>query len=355
MAMLNLVHVTKLFGAVKAVNDLNLEIEEGECFSFLGPSGCGKTTTLRMIAGFEDLDEGELSVNGETYSSSYTKKYLPPEKRNFGMVFQAFAVWPHLTVWENVAFPLKIKKIPKAEIQERVQAALKATSLTREAALYPGKLSGGQQQRIALARAVAINPKVMLLDEPLSNLDPHLREEMRFEIKALQHKFGFTVIYVTHDQAEAMALSDRMLIMRSGQVEQIDTPLTIYNEPRNKFVFSFVGLSSFIPVEIVGGKVFIESARECGEIAVEDLPHDMQKKYDIACRPSEVDFVSPGSGAVTGTIVRRTYLGTLIDYRVKVGNTEIRVQKPASQPRLQEGERCALRFARIHWYERNAE
>ena len=200
MAMLNLVHVTKLFGAVKAVNDLNLEIEEGECFSFLGPSGCGKTTTLRMIAGFEDLDEGELSVNGETYSSNYTKKYLPPEKRNFGMVFQAFAVWPHLTVWENVAFPLKIKKIPKAEIQDRIQAALKATSLTREAALYPGKLSGGQQQRIALARAVAINPKVMLLDEPLSNLDPHLREEMRFEIKALQHKFGFTVIYVTHEE-----------------------------------------------------------------------------------------------------------------------------------------------------------
>lgn len=355
MAMLNLVHVTKLFGAVKAVNDLNVEIEKGECFSFLGPSGCGKTTTLRMIAGFEDLDEGELIVNGKTYSSSHANKYLPPEKRNFGMVFQAFAVWPHLSVWENVAFPLKIKKLPKAEIRERVQTALKATSLTREAELYPGKLSGGQQQRIALARAVAINPNVMLLDEPLSNLDPHLREEMRFEIKELQHKFGFTVIYVTHDQAEAMALSDRMLIMRSGRVEQIDTPLKIYNEPENKFVFSFVGLSSFIPVEIDEGKVFVESARECGAIEVAELPDDTRKKYDIACRPSEVDFCAFGDGAVVGVVTRRTYLGTLIDYRVKVGKTEIRVQKPASQPRLHEGERCALRFTRVHWYEHDTE
>lgn len=353
MSMLNLVHVTKRFGAVTAVNDLNLQIEEGECFSFLGPSGCGKTTTLRMIAGFEDLDEGELLVNGETFSSSYTQKYLPPEKRNFGMVFQAFAVWPHVTVWENVAFPLKIKKLPKTEIKERVAAALKATSLTNEAELYPGKLSGGQQQRIALARAVAINPKVMLLDEPLSNLDPHLREEMRFEIKALQNKFGFTVIYVTHDQAEAMALSDRMLIMRNGMVEQIDAPLTIYNQPKNRFVFSFIGLSNFIPVEIKDGKAFIENAESAGDAALK-LPEDKGKLYEIACRPSDIDFVSQSGSGIQGSVVRKTYLGTLIDYRVKVGNTEIRIQKPASAPRLAEGDSCRIRFNTVQWYEREA-
>ncbi|MFA6845705.1 MAG: ABC transporter ATP-binding protein, partial [Sphaerochaetaceae bacterium] len=221
MPALNLVNVTKVFGSVKAVDTLNLQVEQGECFSFLGPSGCGKTTTLRMIAGFENLDEGELYCDGKLFSSSHKHFYLPPEKRDFGMVFQAFAVWPHMTVFDNVAFPLHVKKFSKNEIKKRTEMALKATSLTKEAELYPGKLSGGQQQRIALARAVAINPKVMLLDEPLSNLDSHLREEMRFEIKDLQQKFGFTVIYVTHDQAEAMALSDRMLVMKEGIVQQV--------------------------------------------------------------------------------------------------------------------------------------
>ena len=353
MPALNLIDVTKIFGSVKVVNKLNLEIEQGECFSFLGPSGCGKTTTLRMIAGFENLDEGELYCDGNLISSSYKHYYLPPEKRNFGMVFQAFAVWPHMTVYDNVAFPLQIKKLSKNEIQSRTELALKATSLTKEAQLFPGKLSGGQQQRIALARAVAINPKVMLLDEPLSNLDPHLREEMRFEIKELQTKFGFTVIYVTHDQSEAMALSDRMLVMKEGVVQQIDKPLEIYNNPANKFVFSFIGLSDFIPVEIIYGKVFIKGAMENGAVSIE-LPPNFNPllRYDMACRPGEIDFVSTGIPAL---VLRRTYLGDIVDYLLKIGKNEIRVQKTRREAIPRTGETCHIKFNRILWYDHQEE
>ncbi|CEM61350.1 ABC transporter ATP-binding protein [Treponema phagedenis] len=355
MATLKLIDVTKKFGEVIAVNKLNLEVNHGECFSFLGPSGCGKTTTLRMIAGFEDLDKGELSVDGEIYSSSITKKYIPPEQRNFGMVFQAFAVWPHITVWENVAFPLKIGKYAKEEIKTRVQDALKVTGLEKEADLYPGKLSGGQQQRIALARAVAINPKVMLLDEPLSNLDPHLREEMRFEIKELQKKFQFTIIYVTHDQAEAMALSDRILVMKNGVVQQIDTPLNIYNKPKNSFVFSFIGLSNFIPVDIEQGSISIRNAKEAGIIHAKQIPEDKSKLYNLACRPGEIDFIPDSEDGISGIVTRRTYLGSIVDYLVRVGDVDIRIQKPRHKSIARENEKCKIKFNNVLWYERDAE
>lgn len=368
MAQLKLVDVTKRFGEVIAVNRLNLEVEKGECFSFLGPSGCGKTTTLRMIAGFEDLDEGELSVDGKVFSSSFKKYYLPPEQRDFGMVFQAFAVWPHLTVRDNVAFPLQIRRRPKQEIAERVKMALQSTGLTHREASYPGKLSGGEQQRIALARAIAINPKVMLLDEPLSNLDAKLREEMRFEIKDLQKKFGFTIIYVTHDQAEAMALSDRMLVMDHGVVQQIGKPLDIYNKPANKFVFSFIGLSNFIPVDIAGGRASVAGAE--GALS-HSAPAEFGNRALMACRPSDIDFVGQGavdsgnvdaigagSGVGSGTgdattealVARRTYLGDIIDYKLAVGNIELRVQKPRHERGPAEGARCRIRINRTLWY-----
>ena len=200
---------TKLLGTVTAVDNFNLNVAEGECFSFLGPSGCGKTTTLRMIAGFEDLSDGEIELCGRTVYNKAKNLYIPPEKRDLGMVFQAFAVWPHMNIFDNVAFPLKVRKVPRAEMKERVEKALKHCSLDGMEKEYPGNLSGGQQQRIALARAIVTNPKVMLLDEPLSNLDPKLRESMRFEIKKLQKEFGFTIIFVTHDQSEAMAIRCR--------------------------------------------------------------------------------------------------------------------------------------------------
>ena len=352
MAFVELRNVTKLFGQVRAVDDLNLSIEKGECFSFLGPSGCGKTTTLRMVAGFEDLDEGEIEVGGKLISSSHKNYYLPPEDRGFGMVFQAFAVWPHMTVYDNVAFPLKIKKLSRSEIEERTRQALENTNLTKQAQLYPNDLSGGEKQRIALARALSINPGLLLLDEPLSNLDPHLREEMRFEIKDLQRKYDFAIIYVTHDQSEAMALSDRIMVMRDGKTQQIDTPLNIYAKPKNQFVFSFIGLSNFIPVIVKEGRAVIETAADAGYITSK-IPQEFAgtSKATLACRPAEIDFVSENAGEIKGVIDRTAYLGETVDYIVKIGDQEIRVQKGRREPRYSVGDTCWLDFSRVTWYE----
>lgn len=349
MSYVQLNHVMKKFGNVVAIEDLSLSIERGECFSMLGPSGCGKTTTLRMIAGFEDLDGGEIRVGERILSSQEQNFYLPPEKRNFGMVFQAFAVWPHMTVFNNVAFPLQIGKLSKSEIERRTREALKHTNLLSVADKSPDDLSGGGKQRVALARALAINPDVMLLDEPLSSLDPHLREEMRFEIKALQRQFGFSIIYVTHDQSEAMALSDRIMVMKQGVIQQIDTPLNIYNQPANQFVFSFIGLSNQLQVDCdTQGIRFPEVA---GSYLIHPAPPvELQAlgKAVLACRPSEVDFVN--QGGVPGQVLRRSYLGEVIDYNILVGNQELRIQKGRRSQGPQEGESCQLAFSKLQWY-----
>jgi iron(III) transport system ATP-binding protein len=349
MSYVQLKNVTKRFGDVIAVNNLTMEIEKGECFSMLGPSGCGKTTTLRMVAGFEDLDEGEIAVGDRVFSSSIKKYYLPPEKRDFGMVFQAFAVWPHLSVFDNVAFPLQIRNLSRAEIAERTRSALTHTGLGKYERSFPNELSSGQKQRIALARAIAINPTVMLLDEPLSNLDPKLREEMRFEIKDLQRKFGFTIIFVTHDQSEAMALSDRILVMRDGIVQQVDSPINIYTKPANRFIFSFIGLSNFLPVIVRNGSVFIEGAEDAGAVCVK-APDDVsiQQRMLLACRPSEIDL-NRESG-VKALVKRKVYLGDIIDYRIMVGTIEVRIQKGRRSIPFEPGEPCYLQFRRMLWY-----
>ncbi len=348
MSFVSLRHVTKKYGGVVAVRDLNIEIGKGECFSMVGPSGCGKTTTLRMLAGFEDLDEGEIRVGDRLFSSSFEGFYVPSEKRDFGMVFQAFAVWPHLNVFDNVAFPLQIRGVGKAETARRTREALAYTGLLRYEASYPNELSSGQKQRIALARAININPAVMLLDEPLSNLDPKLREEMRFEIKDLQRRFGFTIIYVTHDQAEAMALSDRILVMNLGVAQQVDTPYNIYNRPANKFVFSFVGLSNLLPAEVHDGAIYLAGGTEGGPVS-RNIPADLkERRFTLACRPSEISL-SKDDG-VRGTVSKRVYLGDLIDYRVRVGEAEVRVQQNRRVGVLNEGEACGLRFNQILWY-----
>lgn len=352
MSHVRLVNVTKKFGDVTAVDSLNLEIGRGECFSMLGPSGCGKTTTLRMVAGFEDLSDGEIYVGDRLLSSPQRNYYLPPEKRNFGMVFQAFAVWPHLSVYENVAFPLSIRKLPAAEIEKRTKDALRSTNLLKVADGSPADLSGGGKQRVALARALAINPDVMLLDEPLSSLDPHLREEMRFEIKDLQRKYGFSIIYVTHDQSEAMALSDRILVMKSGVVQQIDTPLNVYNQPANKFVFSFIGLSNFLDIVREDGRALVRGEKAALPESLTP-PETMQGKgaFSLASRPSEIDFVSEGDGGgLRGIVSRKAFLGEIIDYQVKIGGQEVRVQKGRRAPGPEVGEACCLRFLRPFWY-----
>ena len=350
MAHVILRDITKRFGSVVAVDKLNLEVARGQCISFLGPSGCGKTTTLRMLAGFEDLDEGEILVGDRVISSSFKNYYLPPEKRDFGMVFQAFAVWPHLSVFDNVAFPLQIRGLSRAEIREKTTKALTYTGLLDARDSYPNELSGGQKQRIALARSISFNPTVMLLDEPLSNLDPKMREVMRFEIKELQKRFNFTIIYVTHDQAEAMALSDRIVVMDFGAlIQQDDTPVDVYLKPANKFVFSFIGLSNFLDVEVADGKVFLAGAHAAGPVTAVVPPHAAGKPPTLACRPAEIEMVP--TGGVRGVVTRRVLLGDIIDYVVKVGSTEVRVQRNVRKPLFGEGDRCGLVFAALHWYD----
>lgn len=353
MSYVRLIDVTKQFGQVTAVDRLNLEIERGECFSMLGPSGCGKTTTLRMVAGFEDLDDGEIHVGERLLSSKSKKYYLPPEKRDFGMVFQAFAVWPHLSVYENVAFPLRIKKISASEIDRRTKDALDSTNLLDVAGKSPEDLSGGGKQRVALARALAINPDVMLLDEPLSSLDPHLREEMRFEIKDLQRKYGFSIIYVTHDQAEAMALSDRILVMRLGVVQQIDTPLNVYNNPANKFVFSFIGLSNFLDVQGQDGHFQVAGGQSLPASLVPPPELVSLRSLSLASRPSEIDFAAEGE--IAGTVIRKSFLGEHIDYQIQIGEQAVRVQKGRRSQGPDVGEGCHLKLLRPFWYPAGSE
>ena len=347
MAYIELEDVTKRFGGVTAVDRLNLSIEQGECVAMLGPSGCGKTTTLRMFAGFEDLDGGEIRVGKRIISSKKTHYYLPPEDRNFGMVFQAFAVWPHLTVYENVAFPLQIRKLPKAEVQARAEEALKHTNLYHVRDSSPEDLSGGGKQRVALARALAIRPDVMLLDEPLSSLDPHFREEMRFEIKDLQRRFNHSILYVTHDQSEAMALSDRILVMRLGVVQQVGTPLEIYGAPANRFVFEFIGLSSFLQVALRDGRMEVGGASYAPPLPP---PPELvaQGGAWLAARPNEIAFTS--EGGVKATVLRKAFLGEVMDYRVAVGDAEVRVQTSRRDPGPVVGGACGLVFERPRWY-----
>ncbi|NLX83025.1 MAG: ABC transporter ATP-binding protein [Clostridiales bacterium] len=338
---------TKTLGDIVAVDDFSLNVKEGECFSFLGPSGCGKSTTLRMIAGFEDLTEGEIELCGRLVSSKKKNLYVPPEERGLGMVFQAFAVWPHMNVFENVAFPLRIKKMNKTDVEKRVKEALRHTSLTGLETVFPGNLSGGQQQRIALARAIVTNPKVMLLDEPLSNLDPKLRETMRFEIKDLQRKFNFTIIFVTHDQSEAMAISDRMLVFDMGKIMQIDTPENLYNKPCNRFVHNFLGESTFIRVVLQDGKVYAKG--DMSQTIDLQIPQDADEEMVVATRPNEITLVGETESGYKTHIVKRIFLADRTEYLVQVGEQMVKIQTP-HRVHFKEGEACSVKFLEPMWY-----
>ena len=348
-------HVTKTFttkelGSVTAVNDFNLTVHKGECFSFLGPSGCGKTTTLRMIAGFEDLSSGSIYLGGKLVSDRSKNIYLPPEKRGLGMVFQAFAVWPHLNVFENIAYPLKVKRVPKNEIKEKVLNAMHYCNLDGLEKTFPSDLSGGQQQRIALARAIVVNPEAMLLDEPLSNLDPHLRESMRFEIKRLQKEFGFTIIFVTHDQAEAMALSDRMLIMDMGNIQQIGTPAELYNHPKNRFVHSFLGQSNFISVVSENGNVY-PKGHTGTPLWVDNKPQKSGEQV-LACRPNTMELNR--EDGFPCRIVKRTFKTDFVEYLLQIGDENATVQAP-HRVLFQNGENCFLKIHNAVYYEKESE
>ena len=244
MASVTITGVTKSFGDVQVLQEFSQKFEDGEFITLLGPSGCGKTTMLRLIAGFEKPTSGEIYIGDRPVSGK--DNFVSPEKREIGMVFQSYAVWPHMNVYDNIAYPLKIKKTSKKEIDERVNQALKTVHLEQYKDRFPSELSGGQQQRVALGRALVAHPEILLLDEPLSNLDAKLREEMRYEIKEITKKLKITVIYVTHDQIEAMTMSDRIVLINKGEVQQVGTPQEIYSRPENVFVANFVGKVDFI-------------------------------------------------------------------------------------------------------------
>ena len=321
MSNITIRNVTKCFGDTVVLRDFTQEFREGEFITLLGPSGCGKTTMLRMIAGFEKPTQGEIAIGEQVVSSK--KVFIPPEKRDIGMVFQSYAVWPHMTVFDNVAYPLRIKKLPKGEVEHRVEALLQVVHLGRYAQRMPGQLSGGQQQRVALARALVMNPKLLLLDEPLSNLDAKLREGMRYEIKEIQRELGITVVYVTHDQTEAMAMSDRIVVINRGVIQQVGTPQEIYRTPANQFVADFVGRVDFLRGAVRGGRIQLtglgQSLRYDGPCTGEVV---------VAVRPESLSLARPGEGQLTGSIVNKYYLGDISDLRVDVGGAVIRLIAP---------------------------
>lgn len=339
MSEVKFLNVTKIFDSVVAVRNLDVIVRDGEFVSLLGPSGCGKTTTLRMIAGFEKPDQGEIYIGEEPVSSVEQNVFLPPERRNLGMVFQNYAVWPHMSVFDNVAYPLRVKKMTRGEVNGKVDRALSLVRLEGYGARYPHQLSGGQQQRVALARALVMEPEVMLLDEPLSNPDAKLREEMRFEIKDLQQRLGITVVYVTHDQAEAMAMSDRIVVMNEGLAHQVDTPGKIYEQPANRFVADFVGLINFVECEVIdAGTVLLKDGSAVNKVACATDNFSKGDRAVLAVRPENI---SMGGGPIRGTVRRAVYLGNVIDYRIAIGDIELRVQgKPDAI--FREGEEVGL-------------
>lgn len=312
MASVIIENVTKAFGNSVVLDNFDATFENGEFITLLGPSGCGKTTMLRIIAGFEKPTSGCVKFDDKVVSSD--KVFLQPEKRDIGMVFQSYAVWPHMTVADNVAYPLHIKKADKAAVKQKVDRVLNMVHLTQYAERIPSQLSGGQQQRVALARALVAEPALLLLDEPLSNLDAKLRETMRFEIKEIQKEFGITVVYVTHDQTEAMAMSDRIVVINRGIIQQIGGPKEIYSNPANPFVADFVGKIEFLDGVVKPGYIELDG---CGQ----KLPYEGDKKgrVIVGIRPEHVKYAAEGQGQLNGTVKTHFYLGDVDDCHIDLG------------------------------------
>ena len=329
MSKLALRHLSCRFGSVTAVDDISLELAPGEFVSLLGPSGCGKTTTLRLIAGFLPPSGGTIEMDGDPISSPASA--LPPEKRNMSMIFQSYAIWPNMTVAQNVAFGLEVRRLARAEIRARVGHILDVVRLAPFRDRYPAELSGGQQQRVALARAIVVQPAVLLLDEPLSNLDANLREEMRYEIRRLHDEFHITTVYVTHDQAEAMVTSDRIAVMNQGRIEQVDEPRALYARPRTRFVAGFIGRTNFLDGEVHGAEVvfdhFAIALARFGESPA------LRGKVAFSLRPQSIHLhrqppaASERTCVIPGRVVQRAYLGEHWDYAVrpKDGALQLRV------------------------------
>jgi len=351
-----LVEVTKIFTdqsnadkKVVAVNNASLEVSEGEFISFLGPSGCGKTTTLRIISGFEYPTSGEVWIADKMVND------IPPNKRDTSMVFQSYAIFPHLSVAQNIGFGLELKGRPRKEIKEEVDKIMDMMNLVDLGRRRPDQLSGGQQQRVALARAIINKPSVLLFDEPLSNLDAKLREQMRLEIRRIQQTFGITSIYVTHDQAEAMTVSDRIVVMHNGDIMQIGTPFEVYSRPENRFVADFIGRVNFFT-----GRIVSASTSASGDVEIEfpgggrkifaERKGDFKSGQEITLvvRPESLRLNSTGSGIFTGTVTKSVYLGQLVEYEIDCGGGKpvlAVTYDPADQGFFKTGDKAGVDFS----------
>ncbi|GAC1507001.1 MAG: ABC transporter ATP-binding protein [Candidatus Dormibacteraceae bacterium] len=332
MSGIKITQLRKVYGESVALHDIDLEVKNGEVMALLGPSGCGKTTTLQLLAGFLRPDGGEIRVGDRVVSTS--RSVVPPERRNMSLIFQSYAVWPHKTVRENVAFGLEVRSVARPEIKRRVDRALSTVRLDQLADRYPAELSGGQQQRVALARAMVVEPDILLLDEPLSNLDANLREEMRFEVRRLHDETGITMVYVTHDQAEAMVTADRIAVMNLGHIEQVATPYEVYERPITEFVASFIGRTNTLlgtvvssgVVELDGMGVKVQAQDETGCAPGQEVA--------VCIRPHQVLFERPngagGFNEIKGRVARSAYLGETRDYQVELalGQPRVRVTAP---------------------------
>ncbi|MCU0565921.1 MAG: ABC transporter ATP-binding protein [Oculatellaceae cyanobacterium Prado106] len=327
MASITLDNLTKYYKNSAAVDHIHLEAADGDLIALLGPSGCGKTTTLRMLAGFVPPDEGRILVGDRVVSSP--QKTIPPEQRNMSMIFQSYAIWPHKTVYENVAFGLELRHVSKSQMRSRVTRALEIVHLGKLANRYPSELSGGQQQRVALARAIVVEPQILLLDEPLSNLDASLRDEMRNEVRTLHDQLGLTTVYVTHDQGEALVLADKIVVMYDGTIQQVGTPEEIYESPATEFVARFIGRCNVLPETLlpsgrvdVGGVLIAAEDWAVGvsaghEVALSVRPHS------IIMDPIDCPSSHPNANCFTAWVEHHDYYGEFREYQVRLDQSDI--------------------------------
>ena len=355
MASIEIRNVSKQYAGRTILSGLSLALNDGECFTLLGPSGCGKTVLLRLIAGFEAPDSGSILIGDGIVADAASGQMVPPDKRSLGMVFQDYAVWPHMTVFDNIAYPLKLAGVEAGELRSRTMRCVELVGLTGLDQRLPSQLSGGQQQRVALARALVSEPSILLLDEPLNNLDANLREEMRFEIKALQQKLGVTIFYVTHDQEIALAIADRVAVMDDkGQLRQIGTPEEIYEKPADDYVFRFLGVANYLPVRRKGDKLYAGTADSKVEW-VGEAPSKTGAVVTGGFRPGDLVLARDGAG-MEATIKRVSFLGAQFDFLIDIGGTMVRAALPShvcvDQGLLfEDGDKCVVNLAAVTWFD----